>query len=294
LPVVGHFAAARQTVGWARRRKPGTTVSSTSSAKSTGQRSDAQPRPRGRLRAWFERRRPAPLDVLAPAMQWGRFKTWINALLLRPALLRSRRRAWEIYEPLRKRLDITWEMLPSDRTGRFAGHILDADLPRPARYLEIGSYEGDSIAFVDALLGGQMRATAIDPFMDYSELGGRDMSDVYAKFVANVAAIGATDRVRVLRGRSIDHLPKLIDAGERFDLIFIDGSHANLDVMIDAALAWQVLARGGLMIFDDYWYRRPDLGPAFRPKLAIDAFVGAMSHEIDVLDVAGQVFIRRK
>ena len=89
-------------------------------------------------------------------------------------------------------------------------------------------------------------------------------------------------------------MPKLIDAGEKFDLIFIDGSHATLDVMVDAALAWQLLARGGLMIFDDYWYRRTDLGRDFRPKLAVDAFVGAMSHEIEVADVAGQVFIRRK
>jgi hypothetical protein len=31
-----------------------------------------------------------------------------------------------------------------------------------------------------------------------------------------------------------------------------------------------------------------------RPKLAIDAFVGAMAHEIEVLDVAIQVFLRRK
>ena len=48
------------------------------------------------------------------------------------------------------------------------------------------------------------------------------------------------------------------------------------------------------MIFDDYWYRRPELGQSFRPKLAVDAFVGAMKHEIEVADVAGQVFLRRK
>lgn len=48
------------------------------------------------------------------------------------------------------------------------------------------------------------------------------------------------------------------------------------------------------MIFDDYWYRRVDLGRSFRPKLAVDAFVGAIAHEIAVLDVAGQVFLRKK
>jgi hypothetical protein len=64
--------------------------------------------------------------------------------------------------------------------------------------------------------------------------------------------------------------------------------------MLDAALGWRLLAQGGLMIFDDYWYRRPELGYSFRPKLAVDAFVGALSHEIEVVDVAAQVFIRKK
>jgi len=48
------------------------------------------------------------------------------------------------------------------------------------------------------------------------------------------------------------------------------------------------------MIFDDYWYRRPDLGRSVRPKLAVDGFVGAMSHQIKVLDVAAQVFLQKK
>jgi hypothetical protein len=51
------------------------------------------------LNFWWERRRPAPLDVLTPAMQWGRLRTWINAVLKRPELLRDRIKAWQIYEP---------------------------------------------------------------------------------------------------------------------------------------------------------------------------------------------------
>lgn len=102
-----------------------------------------------------------------------------------------------------------------------------------------------------------MRVTAIDPFTDNVELQNAVWSEPRATFAANVEAIGATSNVRVLNGRSIEHLPKLIDAGERFDLICIDGSHATLDVSVDAALAWRLLARGGVMVFDDYWYRRP-------------------------------------
>ncbi len=193
-----------------------------------------------------------------------------------------------------RRLNVSWRHHRGDRIGRFAHNILAAGLPLPARYLEIGAFEGNSSAFVHELLGGEVRITVIDPYADYSELADRTMSDAYAAFQSNMKAIGALDKVRILKGRSIDHLPKLVDAGERFDLIFIDGSHENIDVMVDAALSWRLLDRGGLMIFDDYWYRRPDLGRSFRPKLAVDAFVGAMSHEVEVVDVAGQAFIRRR
>lgn len=240
------------------------------------------------------RRRPAPLDVLAPAMQWGRFQTWISTVLKRSELRRAAARAWQIYEPLLPHLRVSWPYQQGNKMGRFAHHILHSHLPTPVRYLEIGAYEGNTVAFVHALLDGKVHTTIVDPFTDYSELAGTNMSQAFATFSANIEAIGAKDAVRVLKGRSIDQLPKLIDAGEQFDLIFIDGSHAILDVMLDAVLAWRLLARGGLMIFDDYWYRRPDLGRSFRPKLAVDAFVGAVSHEIEVVDVASQVFIRKK
>jgi hypothetical protein len=49
-----------------------------------------------------------------------------------------------------------------------------------------------------------------------------------------------------------------------------------------------------LLIFDDYWYRWRDLGAGYRPKLAVNAFVGATSHEIAVLEVARQSFLRKK
>jgi hypothetical protein len=74
----------------------------------------------------------------------------------------------------------------------------------------------------------------------------------------------------------------------------LSDAHATLDVLLDAVLCRRLLPSGGLLIFDDYWYRRLDLDAGHRPKLAVDAFVGAVSHEIAVLDVARQVFLRKK
>lgn len=240
-------------------------------------------------------KRPAPLDIFTPAMQWGRFRTWTGAVLKRSELLRDRTQAWEIYERVSKQLTISGPSgAPSDSLGRFAYHILHAARQNPARYLEVGAFEGHSTAFVHALLGGQVRITVVDPFSENKEIPDAFMRNAFDRFSANMEAIGAKERVRVLRGRSIDHLPKLIEAGEQFDIIYIDGSHASIDVMLDAVLCWRLLTRGGLLIFDDYWYRRPDLGPDFRPKLAVDGFVGTMSHDVVVLDVARQVFLRKK
>jgi predicted O-methyltransferase YrrM len=230
---------------------------------------------------------------MTPAMQLGRFRTWINTVLKRSELRRARALAWQAYEPLLPLIRVSQPFQASNGLGRFARHIVHSGLPAPVRYLEIGAFEGNSVAHVYKLLDGRVHITVIDPFIDYLEHAGGNMNGVFNTFTANMAAIGATDAVTVLRGRSIDYLPKLIDDEAQFDIIYIDGSHAIPDVMLDATLSWPLLVRGGLMIFDDYRYSRADLGPVYRTKLAIDAFVGAMSHDIEVLDVARQVFIRK-
>jgi len=121
---------------------------------------------------------------------------------------------------------------------------------------------------VYGILNGDARITVIDPFVEFSEIDGAIMRHAQEVFSANMKAMHAEGKVRVLKGRSVDHLPNLVDQGEQFDIIYIDGSHATLDVLLDAVLCWRLLPSGGLLIFDDYWYRRPDLGPGYRPKLA--------------------------
>lgn len=195
---------------------------------------------------------------------------------------RAREHATIVWSTIKPKLTLSGEVAPTKRQARFARNILAAGLPSPTRYLEIGSFEGYSIAFVHALLKGQVRATAIDPFENYNELPTVQMSDVESRFRANVKAVNVD--ARVLQGSSTVHVPRLIEAGERFDLIYIDGSHAALDVITDALLCWHLLDHNGLMIFDDY--RMPEV------KQAIDAFV-RLARPV-VVDVASQVFMRRR
>lgn len=47
-------------------------------------------------------------------------------------------------------------------------------------------------------------------------------------------------------------LPRLLERGERFGLIYIDGSHRFDDVMVDFFFAHRLLEVGGVMVLDDY------------------------------------------
>ncbi len=73
----------------------------------------------------------------------------------------------------------------------------------------------------------------------------------------------------------------LVDA-ERFDLVYVDGSHLGLDVVVDAALSWQLLEWEGALIFDDYQWAQIGTSPLLRPGPAIDAFLALVegNHEL--------------
>ena len=165
---------------------------------------------------------------------------------------------------------------------------------RAARILEIGSFEGMSACYFLWRLR-DARLTCIDTFTGGASFAARDtdLSGIEAAFDRNVALVDG-GRVRKLVGRSVDHLVELVREGAQFDLVFVDGSDLALDVLVDAALSWQLLAPGGLMIFDNYLWRSP-LGedPLFHPTPAIDAFVELIGNHCDVLVKDSQVILRR-
>jgi predicted O-methyltransferase YrrM len=154
-------------------------------------------------------------------------------------------------------------------------------------YLEVGAFEGRSLIWMieNVLTHPTSTATAVDPFMEEYE----------ATYDANIVASGASKRVtkiKELSGTALRKLPL-----ESFDVIYIDGSHTADDVLSDAVLAWGLLRRGGLVIFDDYtWPGRPDgdaLPPELLPKIAIDAFVTAYRSEIELVSKGAQVMLRK-
>ena len=152
------------------------------------------------------------------------------------------------------------------------------------RSLEIGSYEGRSaIWFLEEILTHHSsRITCVDLF---------EVAEIEARFDRNVEASGVAFKVHKIKGDSQVVLRQL--GAQKFDFIYIDGSHTAKDVLLDTALSWGLLKEGGLLIFDDYRLRI-EWHPSRRPKMAIDAFLEIFDPYIETLHFGYQVIVRRK
>ena len=139
-------------------------------------------------------------------------------------------------------------------------------------YLEIGVYEGRSALWMleQVLTHPTSRMTCVDTFPE----------DLQERFMANVRLSGLADKVTVMQGRSQVRLREL--PLNSFDIVYVDGSHEAHDVFVDAALSWELLKPGGMLIFDDYLMHNY-VEAEYPPKIAIDAFLAAFRRYIEVI-----------
>jgi predicted O-methyltransferase YrrM len=147
--------------------------------------------------------------------------------------------------------------------------------------LEIGSFEGRStIWFLENILTHPTSSiTCVDPFFR-AEI----------RFDRNIHASGHSHKVKKIKGRSENVLRTLRESS--FDIVYIDGSHRALNVLMDAVSSWLLLKLGGIIIFDDYGWKA-ERAPEDGPKTAIDIFLKAFQPHIEILDKNYQVIIRR-
>jgi predicted O-methyltransferase YrrM len=152
--------------------------------------------------------------------------------------------------------------------------------------LEIGSWEGRSAIFFLEYCRN-CRITCIDPFFD----PGWKTGSGEANFDANLAGYG--DRVEKIKSRSVPALDQLGVERRLFDVVYIDGSHARNDVIMDSILAWRLLDRDGLMIWDDY-NMDPQLPDEDRPQQGIDLFLFLCADELEIVHMEYQVIVRKR
>jgi len=170
-------------------------------------------------------------------------------------------------------------------------------LPEKKMILEIGSFEGRSAVFFAERLDAGGKLLCVDTWMGGKEHTEQDMSGVIDRFKHNIT-MAATERpeisIEAYQGNSYSFLAKLIEGNAHgtFDLIYIDGSHQASDVLTDACMAFPLLKKKGLMVFDDYAWGSP-AAPLDRPKIAIDAFTNIFGAYLDLKHIGSQAILQR-
>jgi len=151
-------------------------------------------------------------------------------------------------------------------------------------FLEVGCYEGRATVWL--LENTKADITVIDTFK-----GGEDLPDeknLLARFEENIEPY--KKRLVILQGTSQEELKPL--KAEGYDFIYIDGSHLAKNVLEDAVLAFPLLKKGGIMIFDDYTWGQ-GMSPTDIPATGINAFIYVYGNQIKILEKNSQAIIKK-
>ncbi|GMI43393.1 hypothetical protein TrCOL_g9684 [Triparma columacea] len=158
-------------------------------------------------------------------------------------------------------------------------------LPGGPRVLEIGVFEGRTSTWLLENLPSA-RYLGVEPFPN---------SNLRVNLNAVTRNVPGSSIVMVEAPAS-KALPDLITEGHKFDLVYVDGDHSEGGALWDAMLGWELLAVGGIMIFDDYFdWELPDemekkLGTV---RKGCDSFVNARREDMRILWRWDQLAVRK-
>ena len=171
---------------------------------------------------------------------------------------------------------------------------VDLDTEAPLTCLEIGSWQGLSAHFMLTTLP-KATLTCVDTWegadehLDRLRVDQPAMHRIEQSFDRNLAPFA--DRLTKFRGTSQAFFSEG-NAGPKYDLIYVDGSHHAEDVLLDGTKPFEVLKDGGLLIFDDYFWRYyPDATDI--PASAIHTFLRQKQHQLELICVDRQVVVRK-
>lgn len=160
---------------------------------------------------------------------------------------------------------------------------------RDIKTLEIGSWEGMSTLYILSTLP-RAKHTSVDTWAGADEHQGDELLNrIENHFDRNT--IKYKDRLTKFKGTSFNFFNSVIGS-ENFDLIYIDGSHHTDDVLIDAIKGFEQLKIGGLMIFDDYFWKYYK-NAIDNPAGAVNIFLSLKLGCYEILAVYGQLILRK-
>lgn len=203
---------------------------------------------------------------------------------LRVGWLRSQGYVWD--EQRRSRMTLSEAMRLIHPRSPYAGVAADTELLdlqgwgssdspvfeevfrqlRPQTVVEVGAWKGRSAVYMAEVarsLGLDTTIVCVDTW-----LGGLDhllsdewreqlrfvngMPRIYAVFLANVVSRGLAERIIPFPQTSTTAAAFLLHHGVLVDLLHIDASHEEADVLADCRAWWKILRPGGVLIGDDY------------------------------------------
>jgi len=164
-------------------------------------------------------------------------------------------------------------------------------------FLEIGCFEGRATLWLwqNILTGQSPFMTVIDTFkggMEDGKGGYYKNENVENDFKENLKDYLGS-RMRIYKGYSQEILRREEFRFDKFDFVYLDGSHRSPEVLEDLILVWRLVKSGGIIILDDYQLDRyPD--PKDNPTMAIDAFLSIFADKYELYGKGYQVALKKK
>ena len=162
------------------------------------------------------------------------------------------------------------------------------------KYLEIGSFEGNSALFVLENYKNSF-VYCVDSWIQFYKKDGRNegyedksIKKIEDNFDENLSSY--KDRFKKYKMKSDIFFNNNKDF---FDVTYVDGSHLGEDVIKDCRGAWTNLKKNGILILDDYFwqnYNKIKDNPAY----AINNFLKEISDEYKIIRLSKfQLFLRK-
>ena len=158
------------------------------------------------------------------------------------------------------------------------------DKNKPNKILEIGCFEGQSSCFFsnEYLQHPESKLICVDPF-DVSDITTDLRSNTKQLFYNNIGETSGIHKIKVHEEYSTYFFPR---NKEKYNFIYIDGSHLEQDVAYDFISSIYSCEEGGIIWLDDYVYN---------PKVSsiIDKVYDIYSNHLEKLHCGWQAGFRK-
>jgi len=166
----------------------------------------------------------------------------------------------------------------------FYFYNLLSKLKKNFKYLEIGSYEGNSALYV-AINFPNSNITCVDLWEESEEYKEKNFDIIEKNFDLNLEGFSNINKIKSTSDEFFFKNKTF------YDFIYIDGNHKFDYVLRDCENAWKFLNDGGFLVCDDYiwnYYKEIKLNPCF----AVNKFLE--KNNVKILFVSNsQIFFQK-